>query len=106
MVAGHTPLPKRKQYLISDKRIFNLVQGLNQCSQPNDPEAGAARDYFFRVGCKICRSKYSITTVYTVNTDQIFTVSASKIEYLLSALLDKKQNGKQLVLRECFSHTA
>ena len=37
-VAGHAPLPKRKKYLNTDKRIFYLVQGLYQCSQPNDPE--------------------------------------------------------------------
>ena len=38
MVAGHAPLPKRKKYVNVDKRIFNLVQRLNECNQPTDPE--------------------------------------------------------------------
>ena len=38
MVASHAPLPKRKKYVNVDKRIFNLVQKLNECNQPTEPE--------------------------------------------------------------------
>ena len=38
MVASHAPIPKRKKYVNVDKRIFNLVQRLNECNQPTDLE--------------------------------------------------------------------
>ena len=38
MVAGHAPLLKSKKYVNVDKRIFNLVQRLNECNRPTDPE--------------------------------------------------------------------